>query len=91
MEMITGSEKSAFIGFLANQIQVATQYFQQSRNIMNTNEIILPEERLKKVDDINGFLDEILSTIQKQTQTIKVTNSNRLTKKTLVDFSKDAD
>lgn len=89
MEMLTSTEKSNFLTFLANEISEAQKYFRQSREIINTQDIILPEERLKKVDDVNGYLEVILENINTYNRKITSKNYNRLTRQSIIDLTKE--
>lgn len=89
LEYLEQKETIEFLGYAANAILETKNLFKQCNHILNTKSIILPEERLKKIDGINGKLESILDSLIAYNQKLSQINAFRKARRTLIDISKD--
>lgn len=84
---LDGKESKEFLAYSANALMQATNLFKECRTILHTQAIIQPEERLKKIDDINTKLTKILDDFIAYEQKLKQLNSSRDIRRTLIDLN----
>jgi len=89
LEYLDRKETREFLGFAAAAILDTKDLFKQCGDILNTKAIILPEERLKKVDGINNRLEKILDGLIAYNNKLSRTNAFRKARYTLIDMNKD--
>lgn len=89
LEYLERKETEEFLGFAANAILETKNLFKQCNGILNTQAIILPEERLKKVDGINGKLEKILDGLIAYNDKLAQVNAFRKARQTLINMNKD--
>src|SRR5665811_649687 len=77
LEYLDRKETREFLGFAAAAILDTKDLFKQCGDILNTKAIILPEERLKKVDGINNRLEKILDGLIAYNNKLSRTNAFR--------------
>ncbi len=88
-EYLERKEIQEFLGFAADAIMETKNLFEQCNDILNTNSIILPEERLKKVDGINGKLEAILDGLIEYNNRLSQVNASRKARRTLINMNRD--
>lgn len=88
-EYLERKEIQEFLGFAANAIVETKNLFKQCNEILNTKAIILPEERLKKVDSINGKLGVILDGLIAYNNRLSQVNASRKARRTLINMNRD--
>lgn len=82
-------ETQEFLSYASEVVRETRDLFQQCTEILRTRSIIQPEERLKKVDDINLKLNEILDGLIAYNAKLSRINSYRMARRTLIDLNKD--
>lgn len=88
-EYLERKEIQEFLGFAADAIMETKNLFEQCNDILNTKSIILPEERLKKVDGINGKLEAILDGLIEYNNRLSQVNASRKARRTLINMNRD--
>lgn len=88
-EYLERKEIQKFLGFAADAIIETKNLFKQCNEILNTKAIILPEERLKKVDGINGKLGAILDGLIAYNNRLSQVNASRKARRTLINMNRD--
>ena len=88
-EYLERKEIQEFLGFAADAIMETKNLFKQCNDILNTKSIILPEERLKKVDGINGKLEAILDGLIEYNNRLSQVNASRKARRTLINMNRD--
>lgn len=88
-EYLEQKETQEFLMFAANAILETKNLFKQCDNILKTKAIILPEERLKKVNGINDKLETILHNLIAYNHRLSQLNAFRKARRTLVNMNKD--
>ncbi len=88
-EYLEKKEIQEFLGFAADAIMETKDLFKQCNDILNTKAIILPEERLKKVDGINGKLEAILDGLIDYNSRLSQINASRKARSTLINMNRD--
>tara|TARA_R110001632_G_scaffold105375_1_gene214697 strand:+ start:1123 stop:1773 length:651 start_codon:yes stop_codon:yes gene_type:complete len=89
LEYLERKEIDEFIGYATNALLETKNLFQQCNEIINTKAIILPEERLKKVDAINLKLETILDNLIVYNHKLSQINSLRESRRTLINMNKN--
>ena len=89
LEYLERKEIDEFIGYATNALLETKYLFQQCNEIINTKAIILPEERLKKVDAINLKLETILDNLIVYNHKLSQINSLRESRRTLINMNKN--
>ncbi len=89
LEYLDRKETQEFLGFAANAILDTKNLFKQCNSILKTKAIILPEERLKKVDGINAKLETILNNLIAYNHKLAQTNAFRKARRTLINMNKE--
>lgn len=89
LKYLERKETEEFVGFAANAIFETKNLFEQCNKILNTKAIILPEERLKKVDGINGKLEKIFDGLIAYNDKLAQVDAFRKARQTLVNMNKD--
>jgi len=89
LEYLEQKEKQEFLGYAANAIVETKNLFKQCNDILKTKAIILPEERLKKVNGINTKLKTILDNLIAYNHKLSQTNAYRKARRTLINMNKD--
>jgi len=89
LKNIDGKESEEFLTYTANALIQATNLFKECKTILHTTSIIQPEERLKKIDNINIKLTEIFDGFTVYEQKLKQLNSSRDIRRTLIDLNKN--
>ncbi|MCM4166591.1 hypothetical protein KCTC52924_03531 [Arenibacter antarcticus] len=89
LEYLDRKETNDFIGHAVNAILDTKNLYKQCNDILNTKAIILPEERLKKVNDINRQLETILDNLIAYNHKLFQINSLRKARGTLINMNKD--
>ena len=82
-------ESKEFITYTANTVMRATNLFKECKTILYTRAIIQPEERLKKIGDINTKLAKILDDLVAYERRLRQLNSSRDIRRTLIDLNKN--
>lgn len=88
-EYLERKEIQEFLGFAADAILETKNLFKQCNEILNTKAIILPEERLKKVEGINGKLEAILDGLIDYNSRLSQVNASRKARRTLINMNRD--
>ena len=83
-EHLQSHEIQEYIGFSSQAILETTNLFKQCSVILNTKAIMASEERLKKVDGINGKLRIILNDLISKNKKLSQTNAFRQARRTLI-------
>jgi hypothetical protein len=86
---LEGKEAQEYIGFATQAILETKDLFKQCNEILKTKAIILPEERLKKVNGINTRLESILDGLIAYNNKLSRTNAFRKAGRTLINMNKD--
>ncbi len=89
LEYLDQKEKQEFMGYAANAIVETKNLFKQCNDILKTKAIILPEERLKKVNGINTKLETVLDNLIAYNHKLSQTNAYRKARRTLIKMNKD--
>lgn len=89
MEYLDRNETQEFLSYAANAILETKDLFKQCNDILKTKAIILPEERLKKVNGINSKLETILDNLIAYNNKLSQTNAFRKSRRTLINMNKD--
>ncbi|HEA23652.1 hypothetical protein LCGC14_1261010 [marine sediment metagenome] len=89
LEYLERRETREFLVYAAQAILETKNLFKQCNEILNTKAIILPEERLKKVDGINAQLENILDGLIAYNNKLSRTNTYRKSRYTLVNMNRD--
>ena len=89
LEHLNRKERQEFFGFAANAILETKNLFKQCNDILKTKAIILPEERLKKVNGINSELESILDNLIVYNNKLSRTNAFRKSRSTLINMNKE--
>lgn len=89
MEYLDRNETQEFLSYAANAILETKNLFKQCNDILKTKAIILPEERLKKVNGINSQLETILDNLIAYNNKLSQTNAFRKSRRTLINMNKD--
>ena len=89
LEYLDRKETQEFLGFAAEAIVETKNLFKQCDNILKTDAIIRPEERLKKVDGINVKLEAILDSLIAYNHKLSQVNATRKARRTLINMNKD--
>lgn len=89
LEYLDQKEKQEFLGYAANAIVETKNLFKQCNDILKTKAIILPEERLKKVNGINTRLETVLDNLIAYNHKLSQTNAYRKARRTLIKMNKD--
>tara|TARA_R110000765_G_scaffold9911_3_gene30845 strand:- start:26251 stop:26868 length:618 start_codon:yes stop_codon:yes gene_type:complete len=89
LEYLDQKEKQEFMGYAANAIVETKNLFKQCNDILKTKAIILPEERLKKVNGINTKLETVLDNLIAYNHKLSQTNAYRKARRTLINMNKD--
>lgn len=88
-EYLEQKEIQEFLGYAVNAILETKNLFEQCNDILKTKAIILPEERLKKVNGINGKLETILDNLIAYNNELSQINAFRKARRTLINMNKD--
>ncbi len=86
---LEGKEAQEYIVFATQAILETKDLFKQCNEILKTKAIILPEERLKKVNVINTRLESILDGLVAYNNKLSRTNAFRKAGRTLINMNKD--
>lgn len=78
-----------FLGYSAEAIIDTKNLFKQCTDIIRTRSIIHPEERLKRINAINGDLEGILDELIRYNGRLEQLNSFRKARTTLINLNKD--
>lgn len=89
LEYLERKEAQEFLGFAVNAILETKNLVKQCNDILKTKAIILPEERLKKVNGINGKLETILDNLIAYNNKLIQTNFSRKARRTLIHMNKN--
>ena len=89
LEYLERRETKEFLVYAAQAILETKNLFKQCNEILNTKAIILPEERLKKVDGINIKLVSILDGIIAYNDKLSRSNAYRKAKYKMVNLNKN--
>ncbi|SNZ01306.1 hypothetical protein [Flagellimonas pacifica] len=89
LEYLERGETQEFVGYASQAILETNKLFKQCNDILKTKSIILPEERLKKVDGINIKLNEILDDLIAYNDRLSKLNAFRKARRTLINMNKD--
>ena len=89
LDHLESKEKQEFLKLAADAILETNALFKQCREILTTRAIIQPEERLKKVDEINGKLEGILDSLLAFNNKIRRLNAFRDSQRTLIYLNKE--
>lgn len=89
MEYLNRNETQAFLSFAANAILQSKNLVKQCNEILKTKAIIIPEERLKKVNEINSKLESILDNLISYNNKLSQTNAFRKSRRTLINMNRD--
>ncbi|GGW49978.1 hypothetical protein [Arenibacter certesii] len=87
LEYLDRKETTEFIEHAANAILETKNLLKQCNDIINTKAIILPEERLKKVNGINHQLESILDNLIAYNYKLSQINSLRKARGTLINLN----
>ncbi len=82
-------EIQEFTTYTTNTILETKQLFKQCNEILNTKSIIMPEERLKKVNVINTRLEALLDSLIAYNDKLSQLNAFRKASRTLINLNKD--
>ncbi|SEC65456.1 hypothetical protein SAMN04489761_3410 [Tenacibaculum sp. MAR_2009_124] len=88
LEFLERKEIESFITFCARTLRKANSLFKESRKILQTKSIINPEERLKRIDQINIKLESLLDAFNQNTSELRSINHSRKSKNSLINLSK---
>lgn len=88
-EYLERRETQEFLVYAAQAILETKNLFKQCNEILNTKAIILPEERLKKVDGINIKLVSILDGLIAYNNNLSRSNASRKARYTMISLNKD--
>lgn len=83
------NEIQEFTSYTANTIIETQKLFKQCNEILNTRSIILPEERLKKVNGINTQLETLLDSLIAYNLRLSQLNAFRKTGQSLINLNKN--
>ena len=89
LEHLEQDEIEEFTGYMANVILEARNLFEQCNEIIKTKSIILPEERLKKVNNINSKLEQLLDGLIAQNNKLSQVNDFREARLSLINMNKE--
>lgn len=89
LEYLEKEELQEFSVYTANAILETKNLFKQCNTILKTKAIIHPEERLKKVNNINIKLETILDSIIAFNDRLSRLNAFRKARRTLIHMNKD--
>ena len=89
LKLLESDEIQEFTLYTGNAIMEAKNLFKQCNNIIKTKSIILPEERLKKVNGINIKLEQLLDGLIAYNNKLSQINAFREARVSLINMNKN--
>jgi len=89
LKYLERDELQEFTLFTTQAILETKNLFKQCNDILKTKSIILPEERLKKVNNINTKLEIVLDNLIAYNNRLSQLNAFRKARRTLINMNKD--
>lgn len=89
LKYLERDELQEFTLFTTQAILETKNLFKQCNDILKTKSIILPEERLKKVNNINTKLESVLDSLIAYNNKLSQLNAIRKARRTLINMNKD--
>ncbi len=89
LKYLERDELQEFTLFTTQAILETKNLFKQCNDILKTKSIILPEERLKKVNNINTKLESVLDNLIAYNNRLSQLNAFRKARRTLINMNKD--
>jgi len=89
LEYLEQNEIQEFTAYTARTIVEAKSLFQQCNQIIKTKSLILPEERLKKVNSINSELEKLLAGLIDYNDRLSQINNFRKARLSLININRN--
>ena len=82
-------DKKEFMSYSVNAMIETNRLFKEFRTILSTRSLILPEERLKRINDINEKLKKLLDGLIAYQERLRQRNHTREIRMTLINLNKN--